>query len=169
MYIFHRDTEKHGYRTDGKFSNEMQHYTFGTVIRCSMSTPTRSNSSRERVLACAEAIILQKGFSGTLIEDLLEKAAITKGGFFYHFDGNPGLAQALVERYLKQDDTLYRDLMKKAAELSEDPLHRLPIFLKLLFEMLGQMEEAHLLSSARFCSHKLMAFCRAGLSSNLLR
>ena len=56
-----------------------------------MNTNTRSNSSRERILACAEAVILQKGFSGTSIDDILEKASITKGGFFYHFDGKPGL------------------------------------------------------------------------------
>ena len=47
-----------------------------------MNTNTRSNSSRERILACAEAVILQKGFSGTSIEDILEKASITKGGKF---------------------------------------------------------------------------------------
>ena len=35
---------------------------------------TRSNSSRERILACAEAIVLQKGFNATSIEDILKQA-----------------------------------------------------------------------------------------------
>jgi len=107
------------------------------------SSTTRSNSSRERILASAEAIILQKGFSGTSIDDILDKAAITKGGFFYHFDGKPGLAEALIERYLEQDDELFGQLNAAAADLSEDPLHRLLIFLKLLSEKLGSMKQTH--------------------------
>jgi len=103
----------------------------------------RSNSSRERILACAETIILQKGFGSTSINDILKQAAITKGGFFYHFDGKPGLAQALVERYLEQDDRIFQGIFEQAAELSEDPLHRLLIFLKILSEQLGAMEETH--------------------------
>jgi len=106
-------------------------------------TTARSNSSRERILACAEAVILQKGFSGTSIEDIIEQAAVTKGGFFYHFDGKPGLAEALIYRYLEHDDELFGGLLSQAGELSEDPLHRLLIFLKLLSEELGRMKQTH--------------------------
>jgi len=71
------------------------------------------------------------------------RAAITKGGFFYHFDSKPVLAQALTERYLVQDDEIFKALLDKADGLSEDPLHRLLIFLNLLAEMMGQMDETH--------------------------
>ena len=108
-----------------------------------MSTTVRSNSSRERILACAEEVILQKGFSGTSIEDILDKASITKGGFFYHFEGKPGLAEALIHRYLENDGALFDRLIARAAELSEDPLHRLLIFLKLLADELGVMKQTH--------------------------
>ena len=121
----------------------MQYYTPGSVNTPPMTTTTRSNSSRERILACAETVILQKGFSGTSIEDILEKSAITKGGFFYHFDGKAGLAEALIHRYLENDDLLFDRLIDQAAELSEDPLHRLLIFLKLLSDELGKMSQTH--------------------------
>jgi len=104
---------------------------------------TRANSSRERILSTAEAIILQKGFAGTSIDDILEKAAITKGGFFYHFHGKADLARALVERYLRMDMDVYNDLWRRADELSEDPLQRMLIFLKLFAEMVGGMNEVH--------------------------
>ncbi|WP_455376362.1 TetR/AcrR family transcriptional regulator [Kaarinaea lacus] len=104
---------------------------------------TRSNSSRDRILKCAEAIILRKGFASTSIEDILEDAAITKGGFFYHFDGKAGLAKALVERYLEYDEGIFADLFKQADQLSEDPLHQVLIFLKLLAEMMGNLQETH--------------------------
>lgn len=104
---------------------------------------TRSNSSRERILESAEAIILQKGFSSTSIEDILEKASITKGGFFYHFDGKVDLAKSLVERYLIQDGLVFNKLIQQAEELSENPLHQLLIFLKLLSDVMGEMEQTH--------------------------
>lgn len=104
---------------------------------------TRSNSSRERILACAESIILQKGFTSTSIDDILEGAAISKGGFFYHFDGKAGLAQALIERYLVQDDEIFRTQFEKADRLSEDPLQQLLIFLNLMAELMGELDETH--------------------------
>ncbi len=119
---------------------------------------SRSNSSRDRILECAEAIILQKGFSSTSIDDILEKAAITKGGFFYHFDGKTGLARALVERYLIQDGLVFHDLFKQADSLSENPLHQLLIFLKLLAELMGQLQDTHpgcLVVSFTYESHQI--------------
>jgi len=94
----------------------------------------RANSSRDRILTTAEEIILQKGYVGTSLEEILDKAAITKGGFFYHFNGKAELARALVERYLVEDEKLFSELQVRADSLSEDPLQRLLIFLNLLAE-----------------------------------
>lgn len=104
---------------------------------------SRANSSRDRILSVAESIILQKGFAGTSIEDILEKACITKGGFFYHFSGKAQLARALVERYLENDDSVFKALFGRAESLSEDPLQQLLIFLKLMSEMVGGMTDVH--------------------------
>ena len=104
---------------------------------------TRPNNSRERILKVAEALVLQQGFAGTSIEDVLKGASITKGGFFYHFKGKAELAQALVERYLDQDEVIFGGLFKRADELSEDPLQQLLIFLKLLAEMMAELETTH--------------------------
>lgn len=104
---------------------------------------TIAANTRERILACAEKLILQQGFTATSIEEILDRAAITKGGFFYHFEGKNGLARALIERYLEQDDKIFSSLFEQADSLSEDPLHQLLIFLKLLADMMGGMEEAH--------------------------
>ena len=104
---------------------------------------TRSNSSRERILASAEQIILRKGYSSTSIEEIIDSAAITKGGFFYHFDSKIDLAEALIDRYLVADAEIFKDLLARADELSEDPLHQTLIFLKLLAEKMVRMEETH--------------------------
>ena len=104
---------------------------------------TRSNSSRERILATAEAIILENGFAGTTIEDIIEKAAITKSGFFYHFAGKAELARALIDRYIDMDTTVFLEISERADRLSEDPLQRALIFLNLFAEMVGGMTDVH--------------------------
>lgn len=108
-----------------------------------MTTTTRSNNSREPILVSAESVILHKGSTGISIDDIIDKASIIKGGFLYHFDSKSGLAEALMQRYLKQDDLLFNGLFDEANELSEDPLHRLLIFLKLLAHTPGNLNESH--------------------------
>lgn len=107
-----------------------------------MPTP-RANSSRERILATAEAIVLQRGYAGTTIDEIIDKAAITKGGFFYHFGCKSELAKALIERYIQMDADVFMSLNARADTLSEDPLQRALIFLNLFTEMVAGMTDVH--------------------------
>lgn len=104
---------------------------------------TRANSSRERILSTAEAMVLQRGFTGTTIEEIIDKAAITKSGFFYHFHGKSDLARALIDRYIQMDTDVFIDLSNRADTLSEDPLQRALIFLNLFTEMVAGLTDVH--------------------------
>lgn len=104
---------------------------------------TRANSSRERLLATAESMILENGFAGTTIDEIIEKAAITKSGFFYHFSGKTELARALIDRYIQTDSDVFLEISARADSLSEDPLQRALIFLNLFGEMVAGMNELH--------------------------
>lgn len=104
---------------------------------------TRANSSRERILATAEEIILRQGFAGTTIDEIVGRAAITKGGFFYHFGGKSELARALIDRYIQMDTDVFSSLSEQANKLSEDPLQQTLIFLNLFSEMVAGMTDIH--------------------------
>jgi len=104
---------------------------------------TKGEQTREHILATAESIILQRGYAGTSIEDIISQAGITKGGFFYHFDGKKDLARHLMHRYLAQDETFFKSLIERAETLSEDPLQRLLIFLMLLAEAMADLPGSH--------------------------
>ena len=108
-----------------------------------MSTSTKAESTRDRILSVAESIVLNNGFSGTSIEDIIKKAAITKGGFFYHFSGKKDLARALVERYLEQDNRIFEDLFYAADQDSSDPLAQLLGFLYRFADMVENLDETH--------------------------
>lgn len=104
---------------------------------------SRGAATRERVLSVAEATILRKGFGGTSIEEIINEACITKGGFFYHFKGKDDLAVCLMKRYQVNDRAFFQALIAQAKALSEDPLQIMLIFLKLLADAMADLPSVH--------------------------
>ncbi len=105
--------------------------------------PRRGADTRSRLLDLAETAVLEKGFAGTSIEELIVGAGITKSGFFYHFKDKGELAKALLERYLERENAIFDDLFARADALHDDPLHAFLIWLKLLAEMLEDLPAGH--------------------------
>ena len=103
----------------------------------------RTSGKRERIMDIAQDAILAKGFDATSIEEIVAEADITKGGFFYHFKDKSALAAALLERYIAAEDALLDDLERRAAELSDDPLQRALIALKLMAETMEDLPGSH--------------------------
>ena len=106
-------------------------------------TGRKASATRERILTSAEQIILKRGYSGTSIDEILEAAHITKGGFFYHFRGKNDLAMGLLERYQLNDREFFTGLFDRAKDLVEDPLQQMLLFLKLLSEAMGDLPSTH--------------------------
>jgi AcrR family transcriptional regulator len=105
----------------------------------------------------AQRLILQKGFSGVAIDEIVYEAEITKGGFFYHFKNRNDLARSLMVRYLEEDDRVLRELVARAESLVDDPLQRVLAFLKLYSELMSSMDEVHpgcLVASYTYESHQ---------------
>lgn len=117
----------------------------------------KGEQTREHILATAERIILKRGYSGTSIEEIVNEADITKGGFFYHFDGKNDLAKSLMLRYLDNDVQFFTGLAERAQTLTEDPLQQLLIFLKLMAEAMEELAVAHpgcLIASFSYEAHQ---------------
>ena len=104
---------------------------------------TKGDSTKENILNIAQNIMLQKGFSGTSIDEIISACSITKGGFFYHFESKNDLAKHLMLKYQHDDNILFQGLFNRAEELSEDPLQQMLIFLKLLAEAMENLPDVH--------------------------
>ena len=104
---------------------------------------TMKPSARERLLELAEVSVIQKGFAGTSIDELVAGAGITKSGFFYHFRDKSELALALLQRHFERENEILDGLFNRARELHDDPLHAFLIGLKLFAEMLTDLPENH--------------------------
>jgi len=118
---------------------------------------TKGERTREHVLDIAEDLILQRGYSGTSIDEIISKSGLTKGGFFYHFDGKADLARHLMLRYIDRDITFFVDLSERAASLVEEPLQQFLLFLKLLAEAMADLPGTHpgcLIASFTYEAHQ---------------
>ncbi len=104
---------------------------------------TKGERTREAILATAESLVLKNGYSGTSIDQIISESGITKGGFFYHFDGKNDLAKHMVLRYLDQDARFFQMLMDRAYELTDDPLQQMLIFVKLMAEQMAELPDTH--------------------------
>ena len=105
--------------------------------------PKRKDSARERLLAAAEASVLDKGFEATSIEELITSAGITKSGFFYHFRDKTELARALLVRYVEHENALFDEIFDRADTLNEDPLHGFLVALRMLAELMENLPKGH--------------------------
>jgi TetR/AcrR family transcriptional repressor of nem operon len=103
----------------------------------------KGQRTRERILEIAERSVLEKGFGATSIEEIIAEAGITKSGFFYHFRDKTEMARAMLQRYVETNDAIFTDVARRAEELSDDPLQRLLIGLKLLADVFADLPNGH--------------------------
>ena len=82
----------------------------------------KGERTREKLLATAETLVLDRGFAATSLDDILTATGLTKGAFFHHFKGKADFADALAERYRKNHARLFDRLVAEADAEHDDPL-----------------------------------------------
>lgn len=91
--------------------------------------PRDGRPNRERILDTAERMIIDDGYAGTSLDQVIAAAQTSKGAFFHHFGSKLDLAGALVDRYAAADIAhLHRAL--DAIAVITDPAARLDAFLR---------------------------------------
>lgn len=101
--------------------------------------PRDGTATRTRILDAAQDLMLEQGFAGTSVDDVIASAATTKGGFFHHFPSKQLLAHALVERYVALDLEFLDETFAQAERLSADPLQQLLLFVGLQEEAADEL------------------------------
>lgn len=104
---------------------------------------TKGAETRQRILDAAQAAIVEKGFTGTSIDELISECGLSKGGFFYHFRDKNDLAKALLRRYIEEDERVFDDVFNRAAALVDDPLQVFLLGLRFLADVMGDMPNGH--------------------------
>jgi TetR/AcrR family transcriptional repressor of nem operon len=105
--------------------------------------PRDGTATRDRILDSAEAVILDRGYSGMTVDRLIEAAGLTKGAFFYHFRSKDDLAAALIRRFAERDAATWTETWARAERLATDPLDRVLVFIGLFIEMFDGLTTPH--------------------------
>lgn len=100
-------------------------------------------ATRDKILAESKALVFEYGFSGTSIDQILEKTGITKGAFFYHFKTKSALAKALIEEFALDDIHHMNDALTKTEGLREDSLNRLLQFVQEFIDMMSDLGDPY--------------------------
>jgi TetR/AcrR family transcriptional repressor of nem operon len=105
--------------------------------------PKDGSATRESILDATQALILERGFAGMTLDDVVKQVGITKGAFFYHFKSKNDLGKALMKRFSELDARSYDESCARAEKLSRDPLQQLLIFIGLFEEMFEELTEPY--------------------------
>lgn len=105
--------------------------------------PRDGTVTREKILDAAQGLILERGYAGMTVENVLDAVGVTKGAFFYHFKSKDDLAKELIQRFARQDAEVYTETRARAENLSADPLQQMLIFIGLFEEMFADLTEPY--------------------------
>lgn len=57
-----------------------------------------AETTRERILDCAERLFAERGLAGTAVRDIARDCELTVGSLYNHFEGKQALYEAVLER-----------------------------------------------------------------------
>jgi TetR/AcrR family transcriptional regulator, transcriptional repressor for nem operon len=63
-------------------------------------SPEHKRDTREKILESARRLFNREGYSGVSIEEIMNDAGLTRGGFYRHFGGKDELYAAAVRQFL---------------------------------------------------------------------
>lgn len=103
----------------------------------------KGEETRSQILDTAQALILERGFAGVSVDQIIKRMGLTKGAFFHHFKSKEDLATTLIRRYSDDGIALFRQFKARAQRLSDDPLQQLLIFVGLYEELFEGLTEPY--------------------------
>ena len=86
------------------------------MVHTTQETPP----TKARLLDAAQALMLEKGFTATTVDEICEAAKLTKGSFFHYFESKDQLGKELLERFCASGQQLHQGFCGKET----DPLKR---------------------------------------------
>ena len=67
-----------------------------------MANQQRSEATRARILTAAAVAFAGQGYDATGVAEICERAGVSKGAFYYHFETKQALLLTLVDVWLQE-------------------------------------------------------------------
>lgn len=68
--------------------------------------------TKRKIYVSAAALFKEYGFENVSVDSIVEKAGISKGSFYVHFDSKDALTSALIEEYVSELDLSYKAFLE---------------------------------------------------------
>lgn len=120
-----------------------------------MGRQARAEVTRTRILDAAVELFDESGFAATGLGDIIERAEITKGALYYHFDSKEALAAALIEEATSRVIGAFREIASSSSPALENMIHG-------SFVVLGLIANDRLARIGRQLARALGQFTGAG-------
>jgi len=76
-------------------------------------------SVRDRVLTSAEELFATKGYAATSVQDIIDKAEVSKGGLYHHFTSKEDILDALLLDFAKLLKNKFETASQDASTIDE--------------------------------------------------
>jgi AcrR family transcriptional regulator len=72
------------------------------------------DARRGELLDCAQALFFERGYERTTVNDIIDRAGVSKGGFYHHFSSKEEMLEALAAR-------LAQEAIQRVQDVLDDP------------------------------------------------
>jgi len=90
-----------------------------------MARQARSEVTRRKIIDAAVELFSEIGYPATGLGDIIERADLTKGAFYYHFDAKEALAEAIIEEAGARMLATFRTIRGSSSPALENLVHGL--------------------------------------------
>ncbi len=99
----------------------------------------KGKETKKKIIKGAEILFTENGYDSTTVQDICNKAEISKGAFFYHFPTKEFLFLEILDKYLSELDKRMNEIEKKSKNT-----------LRAMEEMVIILEEIFITSEGKF-------------------
>jgi TetR/AcrR family transcriptional repressor of nem operon len=92
--------------------------------------PRDGSATKQRILDTAERLVIENGFAGTSVDQVIAESETSKGAFFHHFPSKIDLARCLVARYAAADIAHLHQAIETVTTATDDPLRQVVEFVR---------------------------------------
>jgi len=88
-----------------------------------MVRQARSEATRRKIIDAAVELFSEVGYPATGLGDIIERAEMTKGSFYYHFDSKESLATAIIDEASATVLNAFRSICELSSPTLENMIH----------------------------------------------
>lgn len=96
--------------------------------------PRDKDATRQRILDAAEDVFATKGYHGAVVDDIVDAAQTSKGGFYFHFPNKQAIFLALVDALSPR----LAEAVERAIAEETDPVAKVDAALRIVLEMFAR-------------------------------